>query len=138
MARILAIDYGAKRTGLAVTDPLQIIANGLATVPTHELLSFIEAYMAEESVEAVVIGMPEHADGNPTELVPHIHGLARKLQQLFPGLEVVFQDERLTSVMAKAAILNSGLGRKKRQDKGLVDKVAATIILQAYLEETKY
>lgn len=138
VARILAIDYGNKRTGLAVTDPLQIIANGLTTVATTELLSFLENYLATEDVETVVIGEPSHADGSPTQLVPHIVGLARKIRKMQAGIHVVMQDERFTSSMAKEAILQSGVGRKKRQEKGLVDKVAATIILQEYLETHKY
>ena len=138
VARILAIDYGNKRTGLAVTDPLQIIANGLTTVATTELLPFLENYFAEEAVEIVVIGEPLHADGSPTQLMPHIVGLSRKIKKMQPGITVVLQDERFTSSMAKDAILQSGVGRKKRRDKGLVDKVAATIILQEYLEAHKY
>ncbi|MEL7221658.1 MAG: Holliday junction resolvase RuvX [Bacteroidota bacterium] len=138
MARILAIDYGNKRTGLAVTDPLQIIANGLTTVPTSELLGFLENYFTEETVETVVIGEPRHADGSPTQLMRHIVGLSRKIKKMQPGIKIVLQDERFTSVMAKEAILQSGLKRKKRREKGLVDKIAATIILQEYLEEHKY
>lgn len=138
MARILAIDYGNKRTGIAVTDPLQIIANGLTTVETPELLAFLENYLTEEEVETIVVGEPSHADGTPTKLVPHIIGLTRKLKKMQPGITIVMQDERFTSVMAKEAILASGVGRKKRREKGLVDKIAATIILQEYLEAHKY
>ncbi|MGH1436549.1 MAG: Holliday junction resolvase RuvX [Lewinella sp.] len=138
MARILAIDYGTKRTGLAVTDPLQIIANGLDTVATQDLLSYLEKYFSEEEVETVVIGEPRHADGNPTKVTPHVIGLKRKLEKLYPQLKLVLQDEGYTSVMAKEAIMQSGLKRKKRQEKGLVDKIAATIILQEYLEANNY
>jgi putative Holliday junction resolvase len=138
VARILAIDYGTKRTGLAVTDPLQIIANGLDTVATHELLDYLDRYFAEEDVETVVIGEPSHKDGNPTKVTPHVIGLKRKLEKKYPELEVVLQDEGFTSVMAKEAIFQSGLKRKKRRDKSLVDKMAATIILQEYLEENIY
>ncbi len=138
VARILAIDYGTKRTGLAVTDPLQIIASGLDTVATGELLDYLIAYLAEEEVETIVIGEPRHVDGTPTKLVPQIIGLARKLSKLFPAVKVVMHDERYTSEMAKEAIRNSGARRKKRRDKALVDKIAAAIILQEYLEEHKY
>lgn len=138
MARILAIDYGTKRTGLAVTDPLQIIANGLDTVATQELLDYLDRYFAAEEVETVVIGEPRHKDGNPTKVTPHVIGLQRKLEKNYPELKVVLQDEGFTSVMAKEAILQSGLKRKKRRDKGLVDKMAATIILQEYLEVNNY
>jgi putative holliday junction resolvase len=138
VARILAIDYGSKRTGLAVTDPLQIIATGLETVATVALLDYLQAYLAREEVDTVVIGEPSHADGNPTQLVPHIRGFVRQLQKLYPALNIVLQDERFTSVLAKEAILKSGAKRKQRQDKGLVDKIAAVIILQEYLETHKY
>jgi len=138
MARILAIDYGSKRTGLAVTDPLQIIATGLDTVATAALLDYLQAYLVREDVETVVIGEPSHADGNPTQLVPHIRGLVRQLQKMYPALNIVLQDERFTSVLAKEAILKSGAKRKQRQDKALVDKIAAVIILQEYLEIHKY
>lgn len=134
MARILAIDYGGKRTGLAVTDPLQLTANGLTTVPTVELEDYLRQYLTAEEVETVVIGEPRHADGNPTHLTPKVHELGRRLQQLFPGLAVVFQDESFTSAEAREAILASGAGRKKRRDKALVDKISAVIILQEYLE----
>lgn len=138
MARILAIDYGTKRTGLAVTDPLQIIASALDTVATHELLDYLKTYISTEDVELVLMGEPKHLDGNPTKLVPEIKALARKLEKLFPSIKVILRDERYTSEMAKDVIRNSGARQKKRRDKSLVDKVAAAIILQEYLEETKY
>ncbi len=134
----MAIDYGTKRTGIAVTDPLQIIANGLDTVDTKELLGYLENYLTQEEVETVVIGEPLHADGTPTYLEPHIVGFIRKLEKQHPDLNIARQDERFTSVMAKEAILESGVKRKKRQDKGLVDKMAATILLQEYLETHRY
>lgn len=138
MARILAIDYGTKRTGLAVTDPLQIIATGLTTVPTAELLPYLERYFAEEEVERVVLGEPFHLDGQPTALVPVIRKLGAKLQERYPQLTIDYHDERFTSEMAKEAIRQSGARQKKRRDKGLVDKMAATLILQEYLEAYKY
>ena len=134
----MAIDYGTKRTGIAVTDPLQIIANGLDTIDSAGLLAYLEKYLAEEEVETVVVGEPLHADGSPTYLEPHIVGFIRKLQKVFPDLNIVRQDERFTSVMAKEALLESGLKKKKRREKGLVDKMAATILLQEYLETNNY
>jgi len=138
MARILAIDYGTKRTGLAVTDPLQIIGSGLETVPTHQLLVYLQEYLEAEEVETILIGEPKHLDGNPTKLVPEIKALGRKIKKLYPTISIVYRDERFTSEMAKEVILKSGVKKKKRRDKSLVDKVAAAIILQEYLEETKY
>lgn len=138
VSRILAIDYGEKRTGLAVTDPLRLIASGLATVPTTELEDYLQAYLALEPVETIVIGEPFHADGNPTALTPRVHRLGQRLKQLFPQVRVVFQDEAFTSTAAREAIRQSGAKRKKRRDKALVDKIAAAIILQEYLEATKY
>ncbi len=138
MGRILAIDYGTKRTGLAVTDPLQIIANRLATVPTHTLLEYLTAYLEREPVECIVVGEPLHPDGAPAQIMPHVRGLVRQLHKLFPDLPVVMQDERYTSETAKEIIRQSGASRKKRRDKELVDQVAAVLILQDYLEENKY
>jgi len=138
VARILAIDYGTKRTGLAVTDPLQIIATGLDTVATDELLPYLQRYFAQEEVERVVLGEPLHLDGHPTALVPLIRKFAQQLQKLYPTLTIVYQDERFTSEMAKEAIRQSGARQKKRRDKGLIDKMAATLILQEYLEAYKY
>ncbi len=133
MSRILGIDYGTKRTGIAVTDPLQIIASGLTTVPTHELFEFIAKYMKEEEVEAIVVGEPMHPDGNPAQIAEQVKGFANKLRKQYPNIQVFMQDERYTSVEAKQVILQSGANRKKRQDKALVDKVAAALILEDYL-----
>lgn len=138
MARVLSIDYGTKRTGLAVTDPLQIIANGLDTIPTGELFSFLENYLGMEEVSTIVVGEPFYPDGNPAQLHHQVVGLVRKLKKLYPAVEVVTWDERFTSVDAKAIILQSGAKRKKRREKGLVDKIAAVLILQDYLEQNRY
>jgi putative Holliday junction resolvase len=137
MARIMAIDYGTKRTGLAVSDPLQIIASGLDTIATHELLDFLETYFNEEEVEAVVIGEPRHADGNPTKITHLIIGLERKLKKLYPEKRVILQDEAFTSADAKQIILQSGAKKKKRREKGLVDKISAVLILQEYMERNR-
>lgn len=134
MPRILSIDYGTKRTGLAVTDPLQIIASGLTTVPTNELLDFLAKYLREEETEKIVVGEPRHKDGNPTYVTPLVHALVKNLQKLYPHIGVVMHDERYTSSDAKQVILQSGIGQKKRRDKALVDKVAAVLILEDYLK----
>ena len=134
MARILAIDYGTKRTGLAVTDTLQIIANGLDTVATSELEDYLQRYLEQEEVEAIVVGEPFYPDGNPAQIHHLVVGFVRRLKKLFPDIEVVTHDERFTSEEAKQIILQSGAKKKKRRDKGLVDKVSAVLILQDYLE----
>ena len=134
----MAIDYGTKRVGIAVTDPLQIIANGLDTVPTKDIYDFLEKYINEEDLECIVVGEPLDLDGNPTDSTPHVVGFIRKIQKLFPKIEVVTQDERFTSKDAKRIILESGAKKKKRRDKSLVDKISAVLILQEYLEKHKY
>lgn len=133
MSRIMGIDYGTKRTGIAVTDPLQIIASGLTTVATHELFDFIEKYLREEEVEAIVVGEPFYPDGNPAQLAPQVKGFVTKLRKLHPSIQVFMQDESYTSVTAKQVILQSGANRKKRRDKALVDKVSAALILEDFL-----
>ena len=130
----MSIDYGTKRVGVAVTDPLQIIANGLETVPTPEIFNFLKQYMVEEEVVEMVVGMPYHLDGNPTHVSPLIEEFIKKINKLFPALKVVTQDERFTSVDAKKIILQSGAKKKKRRDKSLVDKISAVLILQEYME----
>lgn len=134
MPRILAIDYGTKKTGLAVSDPLQIIATGLDTIPTKDLYDFIEKYTSEEEVETIVLGEPLYPDGNPAQIHHLVVGVKRKLEKRYPKMEVVFQDERYTSEEAKEIIRKSGLKKKKRKDKMLVDKVSAVLILQDYME----
>ncbi|MCB0668884.1 MAG: Holliday junction resolvase RuvX [Saprospiraceae bacterium] len=133
MARILSIDYGTVRTGLAVTDPLQIIVSGLDTVPTAELIPYLKNYFRQEVVEKLVIGYPTHADGTPTNLVPKIDELVIELKKHFGDIEVDFQDESLTSKHARDIILTTHR-KKKRRDKSLVDKVSAILILQEYLK----
>lgn len=133
MARILSIDYGKKRTGVAVTDPLQIIAGGLATVATCELMNFLRSYVARESVELIVIGEPKQLNGEPSENLPRVKQFAVQLRKALPDIPVEFYDERFTSVLAHKTILDSGIGKKARQNKALVDEISATIILQDYL-----
>ncbi len=133
MARILAVDYGTRRTGLAVTDPLQITVNGLETVHTSELIEYLQNYLSQEKVELIVVGEPLHADGTPTQLMAHIKGFIRNMERQFPDVPVVLHDESYTSSEARSVIMESGAKKKKRQDRGLIDKVAAVLILQDYL-----
>ena len=137
MSRILALDYGRKRTGIAVTDPLQIIANGLITVPTHTLLSFLSKYMEDESVERVVIGLPKQMDNTPSESMRYIEPFVRRFQKQFPEMPIEYVDERFSSALAQRTILEAGLKKKARQNKALVDEVSATIILQTYMENKR-
>ena len=134
MSRILAIDYGTRRTGIAVSDPLRIIAGGLTTVDTRELESWLAQYMAENDVSTIVVGKPVQMNGLPSETWSRIEPLAGRLRVKYPDKEVVFWDERFTSVMAHRTMLESGIGRMARRDKALVDKISATIILQSYME----
>ncbi|WP_417015246.1 Holliday junction resolvase RuvX [Alistipes sp.] len=134
MGRILAIDYGTKRTGIAVSDPLRLIAGGLVTVPTHDLERWLADYFAREEVSTIVVGKPARMDGTPSDTWRFIEPLARRLQRTWPDKEVVFHDERFTSVLAHRTMLESGIGRMARRDKALVDKISATIILQSYME----
>ena len=134
MGRILAIDYGTKRTGIAVSDPLQIIAGGLETVPTRELERWLAAYFEREEVSTIVLGKPSRMDGTPADTWRFIEPLAGRLRRAWPDKEVVFYDERLTSVIAHRMMLASGIGRMARRDRALVDKISATIILQGFME----
>ncbi|MDE6569715.1 MAG: Holliday junction resolvase RuvX [Alistipes sp.] len=134
MGRILAIDYGTKRTGIAVSDPLRIIAGGLETVPTRELEKWLADYCSREQVDIIVLGKPSRMNGTPSETWRYIEPLAARLRRAYPDKEVVFYDERLTSVIAHRTMLDSGIGRMARRDKALVDKISATIILQGYME----
>lgn len=134
MGRIVAIDYGTKRVGLAATDVLQIIANPLETVHAKDVLAYLKAYVQREPVEAFVLGMPRRLSGEDTQATQHVVGFHRTLQKAFPGIPVHLVDERFTSKMAQAAMLAGGLKKKDRQDKATVDRVSAAIILQSYLE----
>ncbi|PZX14263.1 putative Holliday junction resolvase [Breznakibacter xylanolyticus] len=134
MARILAIDYGKKKTGLAVTDPLQIIANGLTTVPTHQLFDFLDKYLQTEAVERIVVGYPTQTTGEISESMKYITPFVNRLKNKYPHLPVEWVDERFTSKMAFQTMLDAGLKKTARQNKNLVDQISATIILQSYLE----
>ena len=137
MARILAIDYGQKRTGIAVTDTLQMIANGLATVETRELEKFIIDYLAKEDVSTIVVGKPTQMNGENSENMKRIEPFFNRLKKLFPDKEITYYDERFTSLLAHQAMLQSGISKKARQNKALVDKISATIILEDYLQSIR-
>lgn len=135
MGRILAIDYGKKRTGLAVTDPLRIIATALETVPTSNLLTFLKTYLQKESVDEFIIGMPKTLLNEDSETAPLVRKFVEVLKNNFPDKPVRLADERFTSTMAKRAMIDGGMKKKDRQVKGNVDKISATIILQSFLEQ---
>ena len=136
MARILAIDYGGKRTGIAVTDPMQIIATGLTTIASHELIPFLKKYFQQEAVELIIIGMPKNWDESDTHGTPLAEAAIKRIQKEFPNMPLKTVDERYTSKMAKDAMLQMGMKKKDRRDKKLVDKIAATIMLQEYMQST--
>ena len=133
MARILSIDYGKKRTGLAVTDPLQLIAGGLATVSTSELFEYLKAYVEREQVERIVIGEPRQPNGQPSENLARVQQFVNRWRKAVPQIPIELYDERFTSVLAHQAMLDGGLRKKARQDKALVDEISATILLQDYM-----
>ena len=133
MARILAIDYGLKRTGIAVTDPLQIIATGLTTVESPKLIIFLKEYMRNEVVELMLIGEPKNWDDSDTHATPLVRHIVQRLQKEFPAVPLKMVDERFTSKLASRAMVEMGLKKKQRQNKALVDEIAATIMLQEYL-----
>jgi putative Holliday junction resolvase len=137
LARILSIDYGRKRTGLAVTDPLQLIAGGLATVSTSELFDWLKAYIAREPVERIVIGEPRQPNGEPSENLARVQQFVNRWRKAMPNIPIDYFDERFTSVLAHKVMIDSGIGKKARQNKGLVDEISATIILEDYLRSKK-
>lgn len=137
MGRILAIDYGRKRSGIAVTDSLQLIANGLTTVPTGQLLQFVLDYVGRETVERILIGLPKQMNNEHSENMKYIEPFVRSLRKRLPSVPVEYVDERFTSVLAHRAMLDGGLKKKDRQNKALVDEISATIILQSYLESRR-
>ena len=137
MGRILAIDYGVRRTGLAVTDPLQIIPGGLPTVETPKLLAFLRDYLAREDVERIVVGLPKQTNGRDSDNLPRVRAFVAQLQKAFPAVPIDMWDERYTSILAQHAILESGIGKMARRNKALVDEVSATIILQGWMERRR-
>lgn len=134
MGRIMGIDYGRKRTGIAVTDPLQIVAGNLATVPTHTLMQYLKDYMAHEQVERIVVGQPTQLNGEPSESMRYITPFVERLRKEFPDMPVVMYDERFTSSIAHQAMIDGGMKKSDRRDKARVDAIAATIILNDYLQ----
>jgi len=138
MGRILGIDYGRKRTGVAVTDPLKIVASALDTVPTHQLLQFIKDYVAREAVERIVVGQPTQLNGEPSESMKYIAPFIKRLQQELPQMPVTLYDERFTSTLAHRSMIDGGMKKSDRRDKSRVDTIAATIILNDYLQSIQY
>ena len=137
MGRLLSIDYGRKRCGIAVSDTLQIIANGLTTVPSHQLFDFVMKYVEQESVECIVIGLPRQMSGEMSENEKNIRPFFNRLKKALPQMKIEFFDERFTSVLAHKAMIDGGLKKKARQNKALVDEISATIILQGYMESKR-
>lgn len=138
MSRILSLDYGSKRTGIAVTDMLRIVPNGLTTIDTRMLLKFLEDYIKSEDVGMLVVGMPSHLDGNKTQLSGEIESFLVKFEEKFPHIKTFKQAEWFTSKQATQLILQSGIGKMKRRDKGLVDKISAVIILEEFMQSKAY
>jgi len=138
MGRILAIDYGRKRVGLAVTDPTQTIANRLTTVATHTLWNFLEEYFQKENVETVIVGYPKQMNNQASEAVTYINPFLKKFQLTYPDMHLEITDERFTSKMAFQTMIDGGVKKQKRQNKAMVDAISATIILQNYLEQKRY
>jgi putative Holliday junction resolvase len=138
MGRIMAIDYGRKRTGLAVTDTMQLIASGLTTVSSGEAMDYIETYTAREKVDLFVIGEPKQMNNKPSENMHYVEAFVNRLRKVIPDIPVAYFDERFTSVMAHKAMIEGGLKKKKRQDRALVDEISATLILQGYMEKKRF
>lgn len=137
MGRILAVDYGQKRTGLAVTDILKLIANGLISLPSSEAVGYIVRYASQEPVELIVVGYPKQMNNEPSENMKRVEAFVAQLTKILPTIPVEYYDERFTSVMAQRAMIDGGLKKKKRQDKGLVDEISAVLILQGFLERLR-
>lgn len=138
MGRILSIDYGQKRVGIAVSDPLRIIAGGLATISTGEIFPFLDNYFAKEQVDLVIVGLPKKMDYNDSDSMRLIKPFVKGLKNKYPNLQIEMYDERFTSVLAHKAMLDGGLKKKSRQNKALVDEISATILLQSYMESLSY
>jgi putative Holliday junction resolvase len=136
MARLMAIDYGSKRVGIAVTDPMQIIATGLTTVHSKDLIDFLKTYISKEEVECIVVGEPKQMNNEPSESARFIEPFVVHLKRTFPAIKVARMDERFTSKMAFQTMIDSGLKKKARQNKELVDEISATIILQSYMNKS--
>jgi len=138
MGRIISIDYGRKRTGLAVTDAMKIIANGLCTLPSAEVVDFLKGYVAQTDVELFVVGQPKQMNNEPSENMRYVEAFVKHLRKVIPDIPIKYFDERFTSVMAHQAMIDGGLKKMKRRDKALVDEISAVIILQGYLERIRF
>ena len=138
MSRLLSIDYGKKRTGIAVSDPLQIIANGLTTVETTNIFNFLKDYLGKEDVETIIVGLPKQMSGELSENMKRIEPFVNRLKKLYPNINIEYYDERFSSKMAHQVMIDGGLKKKDRQNKELVDEISATIILQAYMESKRF
>lgn len=138
MGRLLSIDYGTKRTGIAVSDSLKIIANGLTTVPTHTLFDFLKSYLEKEDVECIVVGLPKQMNNEYSDNMKNIRPFVKKLQTIYPDMKIEYYDERFTSSIAQQAMIDGGLKKKDRQNKTLVDEISAVIILQDYMESLRF
>lgn len=138
MGRLLSIDYGRKRCGIAVTDTLCIVATGLATVPTHLLVEFIKDYVKKEQVDAIIVGQPTAMNGQPSESMRYITPGINRLRKELPDMRIIFWDERFTSVLAHRSMIDSGMKKTDRQNKAIVDEISATIILNDYLQSKSY
>jgi putative Holliday junction resolvase len=134
LGRLLAIDFGQKRTGIAVTDTLQIIAQGLTTIPSSEVINFIQDYLKKEKVDKFIVGYPKQMNNQPSEALRYVNPFIKKLDKTFNDIPIVQFDERFTSKMAQQAMIDGGLGKKARQNKAMVDQISATIILQSYMQ----
>ncbi|RNC65242.1 Holliday junction resolvase RuvX [Proteiniphilum sp. X52] len=137
MGRLLSIDYGKKRAGLAVSDPLQIIANGLTTVETSKIFDFLDEYLQKEEVSCIVVGLPKQMNNEPSENMKRVEPFVNRLRKLYPRISVEYWDERFSSKMAEQAMRDAGLKKKERQNKELVDEISAAIILQGYMESRR-
>ena len=137
MARLLSIDYGKKRTGIAVSDPLQIIANGLTTVETSKLFEFLEDYLKKEEVESIIVGLPKQMSGELSENMKRIEPFVNRLKKIYPTINIEYFDERFSSKLAHRAMIDGGLKKQDRRNKALVDEISATIILQGYMESRR-
>ena len=138
MSRLLSIDYGKKRTGIAVSDPLQIIANGLTTVETTNIFNFLKDYLGKEDVETIIVGLPKQMSGELSENMKRIEPFVNRLKKLYPNINIEYYDERFSSKMAHQAMIDGGLKKKDRRNKELVDEISATIILQGYMESKRF
>lgn len=138
MSRLLSIDYGKKRTGIAVSDPLQIIANGLTTVETTNIFNFLKDYLGKEDVETIIVGLPKQMSGELSENMKRIEPFVNRLKKLYPNINIEYYDERFSSKMAHQVMIDGGLKKKDRQNKELVDEISATIILQGYMESRRF